>query len=541
MPTAVLTPTRVSEGKPKQTVSSSPLAITKAPTSNSTPIGFPLFLQPKLAVSQPDDPYEQEADRVAEQVMRMPEPTVQRKCAACAGGGGPPCPACEEEEPVRVSRKGQGVTASDAPASVNSVLHSPGQPLASSARAFFEPRMGYDLSSVRIHTGGTAAESAKAINAKAYTLGSNIVFGSGEYQPESESGKLLIGHELAHTIQHVNQLKAILRKPTGHQDKIHDPILDDFSKQTGMLRDEASHHSQEYEDWLNKKHERLSELEEFKIKAEHLKIPAIIQRFERMTLEELYDYRLNYIIASGEKPDEFPHDPVVIKYLTDLMMSRPTQNCSKKEAKEAEKIANQALADAPAMVNNALKAITLLLSRWIENKSDLIAGKSVFTGEVACAFRSNLNISETNANWGVTAINVERRLMSLQKRLLKAVSFVCEPINSKVCLESKGRDAEAYVVNHTGPIHLCYGFRDSSIYSFQVSTIIHEMLHFLPGLGDNGGYAAFSTSAMTCKPGLQFSAAPDVLDNTADAITGFIMHIENTSATDLQVSLSKKP
>ena len=81
MPTAVLTPTRVSEGKPKQTVSSSPLAITKAPTSNSTPIGFPLFLQPKLAVSQPDDPYEQEADRVAEQVMRMPELTVQRKCA----------------------------------------------------------------------------------------------------------------------------------------------------------------------------------------------------------------------------------------------------------------------------------------------------------------------------------------------------------------------------------------------------------------------------------------------------------------------------
>jgi hypothetical protein len=260
-----------------------------------------------------------------------------------------------------------------------------------------------------------------------------------------------------------------------------------------------------------------------------------------MTLEELYDYRLNYMVASGEKKDEYPHDPTVIKYLTDLMMARPVQNCSKKEAEDAEQAANRALKDAPAMVNNALKAITLLLSRWIENKSDLVAGRSVFAGQVACAFRSNLNISEANAAWGVTAINVEKRLMSLQKRLSKPVSFACEPINSKICLESKGRDAEAYVVNHTGPIHLCYGFRANSIYGFQLSTIIHEMLHFLPGLGDQGGYAALSTSAMTCKPGIQFSAAPDVLDNTADAITGFIMHIENTSATDLKVVPNNAP
>jgi hypothetical protein len=61
------------------------------------------------------------------------------------------------------------------------------------------------------------------------------------------------------------------------------------------------------------------------------------------------------------------------------------------------------------------------------------------------------------------------------------------------------------------------------------------MLHLQPGLDDAGGYAALSTSAMTCKPGYQFTAAPDVLDNTADAITGFIIHIDNTSATDLKV------
>jgi hypothetical protein len=57
----------------------------------------------------------------------------------------------------------------------------------------------------------------------------------------------------------------------------------------------------------------------------------------------------------------------------------------------------------------------------------------------------------------------------------------------------------------------------------------------LPGLGDDGGYAALSTMARTCKQGFQFSATPDVLGNTADAITGFIMHIDSTSATDLKV------
>ena len=90
-------------------------------------------------------------------------------------------------------------------------------------------------------------------------------------------------------------------------------------------------------------------------------------------------------------------------------------------------------------------------------------------------------------------------------------------------------------MNHQDPIHLCFSFRDGSIYDFQRSTIIHELLHLLPGLDDAGGYANFSTSAMTCRAGIQFSATPDVLDNTADAITGFIMHIENTGATDIKV------
>jgi len=150
---------------------------------------LPLFLQPKLAVSRPGDPAEVEADRVANQVMRMPEPVVQRQCAAC------------EEEAVTVSRKTQGAIGSDAPASVGSVIRSPGQPLAASTRAFFEPRLGQDLSHVCVHTDGEAQQSARDVNALAYTVGSHVVFDAGRYAPGTPDGQRLLGHELTHVAQ----------------------------------------------------------------------------------------------------------------------------------------------------------------------------------------------------------------------------------------------------------------------------------------------------------------------------------------------------
>jgi hypothetical protein len=84
---------------------------------------------------------------------------------------------------------------------VNGVLNSGGRPLDDATRRFFEPRLGYDLSGVRVHTDAAAIGSAKAVDARAYTLGNNIVFGSGEYDPDSESGRHLLAHELAHVAQ----------------------------------------------------------------------------------------------------------------------------------------------------------------------------------------------------------------------------------------------------------------------------------------------------------------------------------------------------
>jgi hypothetical protein len=87
------------------------------------------------------------------------------------------------------------------PDSVNRILNSAGRPLDLAAREFFEPRLGYDFSNVRIHTNDLAAKSAQDVNALAYTVGHNVVFNSGQYDPDSQSGKHLLAHELTHVKQ----------------------------------------------------------------------------------------------------------------------------------------------------------------------------------------------------------------------------------------------------------------------------------------------------------------------------------------------------
>jgi Domain of unknown function (DUF4157) len=84
---------------------------------------------------------------------------------------------------------------------VNNVLASPGEALNPPTRGFMEQRFGHDFSEVRIHTGGPARESAEAISARAYTVGSNVVFGREHYAPDTSDGKLVLAHELAHVVQ----------------------------------------------------------------------------------------------------------------------------------------------------------------------------------------------------------------------------------------------------------------------------------------------------------------------------------------------------
>lgn len=148
-------------------------------------------LRRKLAVGSANDAAEGEADRVAERVMRMPAtgPMLQRACAAC------------EKEDDKVHRKETGAGPTEAPDIVHDVVSSGGSPLDATTRAFMEPRFGHDFSRVRVHTDARAAQSASAVNARAYTVGNDIVFGGGSYAPHSQSGRSLLAHELAHTLQ----------------------------------------------------------------------------------------------------------------------------------------------------------------------------------------------------------------------------------------------------------------------------------------------------------------------------------------------------
>ena len=178
----------------------------------------PIAMQPKLAVSTPGDIYEQEADRVSEQVMRMPELSLQR---ACDGGG--VSLEGQAEQPDRQHERVQtkdnkssdsGLTA--APPVIHEALGSSGQPLNPATRAFMEPRFDHDFSRVRVHTDARAAASAHAVDAQAYTVGGDVVFGPGQYAPETSEGKKLLAHELAHVKQQGTESaspKTIRRKP----------------------------------------------------------------------------------------------------------------------------------------------------------------------------------------------------------------------------------------------------------------------------------------------------------------------------------------
>lgn len=88
-----------------------------------------------------------------------------------------------------------------APPIVHEVLRSPGRPLDPATRAYMEPRFGRDFSRVRVHTGAKAGQSARAVNAQAYTVGANIVFAAGQYTPATNHGRSLLAHELTHTVQ----------------------------------------------------------------------------------------------------------------------------------------------------------------------------------------------------------------------------------------------------------------------------------------------------------------------------------------------------
>src|SRR5262249_25444346 len=135
----------------------------------------------------------------------------QRMCSECAEESLQRSAKGDEEEerlqmrPVKLSRLEQqpGQVAAISPAAEAQIesLRRGGEPLSEPLRRFFESRFGFDFSRVRVHTDSRAAESARAINAHAFTVGSDVVFAAGQYAPDTSGGRGLLAHELAHVIQ----------------------------------------------------------------------------------------------------------------------------------------------------------------------------------------------------------------------------------------------------------------------------------------------------------------------------------------------------
>jgi len=182
-------------------------------------------LQTKLRVSQPGDAQEREADRIAARVMRMPDQASTSSSAlpirpAHPNSGHPvarqttPDPEDEIKREDLLSMKEDVGGSHDIPGGFEAQLASMqggGQPLDTDLRASFEHRFGHDFSRVRVHADTRAAQSAQSIGARAYTLGRDIVFGSGAYRPEHRSGQALIAHELVHVVQQRNHPHAVMR------------------------------------------------------------------------------------------------------------------------------------------------------------------------------------------------------------------------------------------------------------------------------------------------------------------------------------------
>ena len=178
-------------------------------------------VQAKLIVGRPGDRYEREADATADAVMRMPDPTraalpdLASDSTRAAGTHELRRQATdvvvevpdEEDEAARPAVVQADVEAGHNPGLPPGLegrlsgLEGGGQPMPDSLRAFFEPRLGYNLSPVRLHTDVEAQEMARSVRARAFTLGRHIVFGSGYWVPATAEGQRLLAHELTHTVQ----------------------------------------------------------------------------------------------------------------------------------------------------------------------------------------------------------------------------------------------------------------------------------------------------------------------------------------------------
>ncbi|UIF91188.1 DUF4157 domain-containing protein [Cupriavidus necator] len=195
-------PDRVARGAERAADAPAPAATHSAHAARLQPTGDNLALQAlyasgelraRLTVGAADDPLEAQADRMADAAL------AGTPAGCTCNAGEPPCPACQAGAAAGIRRKPRGPD--PPPPQPSAPLLGSGRALGAAERAMFETSYGADLSEVRIHDNPQAAGSAARLNARAFSLGTCIAFGAGEYQPHTASGRHLLGHELAHVAQ----------------------------------------------------------------------------------------------------------------------------------------------------------------------------------------------------------------------------------------------------------------------------------------------------------------------------------------------------
>ena len=184
------------------------------------------LIQPKLTIGSPNDKYEQEADHVADQVMKMDKEGIQRKCADCEKEGmaqtkiqrmgmdeemmqtkpliqkmGGMDEKSQEENPLMMKSESGGGVATESLSTRLSQSKGQGSPLPVETNSFMSKAIGNDFSNVRVHTGSEAIQMNQGLNARAFTHGNDVYFNKGEYSPRTDGGKKLLAHELTHVVQ----------------------------------------------------------------------------------------------------------------------------------------------------------------------------------------------------------------------------------------------------------------------------------------------------------------------------------------------------
>jgi hypothetical protein len=167
-------------------------------------------IQPKLQQGSSGDSSERQADQVADQV-------VGTSAGTTSGRTNKPMPPMSAETGRRVN-----------------ALQSGGRPLPQQTKDYFENRMGFDFSQVRVHDDGQAAGAAQAMNARAYTLGNHLVLNRGEFKPQADTGKHLLAHELTHVVQQRATSPVVQRMPLGSTADLHQDIAANYRREQGL-------------------------------------------------------------------------------------------------------------------------------------------------------------------------------------------------------------------------------------------------------------------------------------------------------------------